>query len=36
MNNFETPEDKNKPSNCVSYHDDVCFDDQEHDKQDQG
>ncbi len=25
MNNLANPEDKSKPSNCVSYHDDVCF-----------
>ncbi len=25
MNNLNNPEDKNRPSNCVSYHDDVCF-----------
>ena len=32
MNNLISPEDKNRPSNCVSYHDDICFDDQEEDK----
>tara|TARA_B100002051_G_C16442808_1_gene489788 strand:- start:502 stop:615 length:114 start_codon:yes stop_codon:yes gene_type:complete len=25
MNNLTNPEDKQKPSNCVSYHDDICF-----------
>ena len=25
MNNLMNPEEKNKPSNCVSYHDDICF-----------
>tara|TARA_B100000029_G_C16970398_1_gene739772 strand:+ start:223 stop:333 length:111 start_codon:yes stop_codon:yes gene_type:complete len=36
MNNLINPEDKQKPSNCVSYHDDVCFADHEldQDKQD--
>ena len=30
MNNLNNPEDRTKPSNCVSYHDDICFVDQEH------
>ncbi len=25
MNNLTNPEDKYKPSNCVSHHDDICF-----------
>ena len=33
MNNLLNPEDKNKPSNCVSYHDDICFSEQDHDVQ---
>ncbi len=28
MNILINPEDKNKPSNCVSHHDDICFSDQ--------
>jgi hypothetical protein len=37
MNNLTIPEDKNKPSNCVSHHDDICFADHNHneDKEDQ-
>ncbi len=31
MNNLNNPEDKYKPSNCVSYHDDICFADHDHD-----
>ncbi len=30
MNNLTNPEDKNKPSNCVSHHDDICFADNYH------
>jgi len=25
MNNLINPEDRNKLSNCVSHHDDICF-----------
>ena len=36
MNNLNNPEDKFKPSNCVSHHDDICFVDQDYeDKEDQ-
>ena len=30
MINLLNPEDKNKPSNCVSYHDDICFAENHH------
>ena len=30
MNNLNNPEDRNKPSNCVSHHDDICFADYDH------
>ena len=30
MSNLNNTEDRTKPSNCVSYHDDICFVDQEH------
>jgi len=37
MTNLINPEDKNKHSNCVSHHDDICFADHYHnqDKEDQ-
>jgi len=35
MNNLFNPEDKTKPSNCVSYHDDICFVDQNTESKDQ-
>ena len=38
MSNLINPEDKNRPSNCVSHHDDICFADQypnNDDKEDQ-
>ena len=37
MNNLNNPENRDKPSNCVSYHDDLCFADHYHneDKEDQ-
>ena len=28
MSNLINPEDRSKPSNCVSHHDDICFSDQ--------
>ena len=33
MKNLINPEDRNKPSNCVSHHDDICFADNEHDQE---
>tara|TARA_Y100000590_G_C14989953_1_gene739718 strand:+ start:402 stop:518 length:117 start_codon:yes stop_codon:yes gene_type:complete len=33
MNNLINPEEKNRPSNCVSYHDDICFADNYHGKE---
>ena len=30
MRNLINPEDRSKPSNCVSHHDDICFSDQNH------
>ena len=30
MNNLNNPEDRTKPSNCVSFHDDICFEEQNH------
>ena len=35
MNNLINPEDRNKPSNCVSHHDDICFADQNEDEENQ-
>ena len=35
MNNLNSSEDKTKPSNCVSYHDDICFVDQDSESTDQ-
>ena len=36
MNNLNNPETRDKPSNCVSYHDDICFADHHtEDKEDQ-
>tara|TARA_B100001250_G_C19458440_1_gene639120 strand:+ start:527 stop:643 length:117 start_codon:yes stop_codon:yes gene_type:complete len=37
MNNLINPEDRNKTSNCVSHHDDICFADNSpnEDKEDQ-
>ncbi len=35
MNNLTNPEDKHKPSNCVSHHDDICFAEHDQNQEDQ-
>ena len=35
MNGLINPENKDKPSNCVSHHDDVCFAEHDHEEESQ-
>ena len=35
MNNLINPENRDKPSNCVSHHDDVCFAEHDHEEENQ-
>ena len=35
MNNLINPENRDKTSNCVSHHDDVCFAEHDHDQENQ-
>ncbi len=35
MNNLINPENRDKTSNCVSHHDDVCFAENDHEEENQ-
>ena len=35
MNNLINPENRDKSSNCVSHHDDVCFAEYDHEEENQ-